>query len=159
MITSLNLLAGIAALLYTLDSNYFMGAIMVLVAVVMDGLDGKVARWLGSSSELGKQLDSLSDLVSFGVAPMVLMFAWQLHVLGIVGILITMLFPLCGAIRLARFNIMNISGYFVGLPITMGGALVALLVLFAENLPVMVLALIVLIIAFFMVSTIKFPKW
>lgn len=158
VITSVNLLAGVAALIYALQGSYHLGAVMVLVAAVLDGLDGRVARKMGTSSEFGKQLDSLADLVSFGVAPAILVFAWQLADLGIPGIIATMAFVLCGALRLARFNVLNISDYFVGIPITIAGSLVALLVLWASALPGAVSAFIVGFLAVMMVSRLKFPK-
>lgn len=158
MITSVNLLVGMAAMVYTLNGNYRLGAVMVLVAAVLDGLDGKVARRTGTSSDFGKQLDSLSDLVSFGVAPAILVLAWQLDKLGTPGILAAMIFTLCGALRLARFNVMNISDYFVGIPITLAGSLIALLVLVGGGLSVIVLALLVVFVALLMVSRIRFPK-
>lgn len=158
VITSFNLLAGVAALIYTMNDNYHLAAMMVLVAAVLDGLDGKVARLMGTSSEFGKQLDSLADLVSFGVAPAILVFAWQLAGLGVAGIIVAMAFTLCGALRLARFNVMNITGYFLGIPITIAGSLVALLVLYAGSLPHPVTALVVVFLAVLMVSRIRFPK-
>ncbi|KJS14783.1 MAG: CDP-diacylglycerol--serine O-phosphatidyltransferase [Peptococcaceae bacterium BRH_c4b] len=158
VITSVNLLAGMAALIYTLQDNYHLGAAMVLLAAVLDGLDGRVARKMGTSSEFGKQLDSLADLVSFGVAPAILVFAWQLADLGMLGIIATMAFVLCGALRLARFNVLNISDYFVGIPITIAGSLVALLVFWASSLPGAVSAFIVGLLAVMMVSRLKFPK-
>ena len=158
VITSVNLLAGMAALIYTLQGSYHQGAAMVLVAAVLDGLDGRVARKMGTSSEFGKQLDSLADLVSFGVAPAILVFAWQLADLGMLGIIATMAFVLCGALRLARFNVLNISDYFVGIPITIAGSLVALLVFWASSLPGAVSAFIVGLLAVMMVSRLKFPK-
>ena len=158
VITSVNLLAGMAALIYTLQDNYHLGAAMVLLAAVLDGLDGRVARKMGTSSEFGKQLDSLADLVSFGVAPAILAFAWQLADLGMLGIIATMAFVLCGALRLARFNVLNISDYFVGIPITIAGSLVALLVFWASSLPGAVSAFIVGLLAVMMVSRLKFPK-
>ncbi len=158
VITSVNLLAGMAALIYTLQGNYHLGAAMVLVAAVLDGLDGRVARKMGTSSEFGKQLDSLADLVSFGVAPAILVFAWQLADLGTPGIIAAMAFVLCGALRLARFNVLNISDYFVGIPITIAGSLVALLVFWPSSLPGVVSAFIVGLLAVMMVSRLKFPK-
>jgi CDP-diacylglycerol--serine O-phosphatidyltransferase len=158
VITSVNILAGVAALIYTLQGSYHLGAIMILVAAVLDGMDGKVARKMGTSSEFGKQLDSLADLVSFGVAPAILVFAWQLADLGVPGVIAVMVFVLCGALRLARFNVQNITGYFVGIPITIAGSLVAMLVLLASSLPGAASAVIVGFLGVLMVSKLKFPK-
>ena len=158
-ITSVNLLAGVAALIYTLQGSYHLGATMILVAAVLDGLDGKVARKMGISSEFGKQLDSLADLVSFGVAPAMLVFAWQLADLGMPGIAAAMAFVLCGALRLARFNVLNISGYFVGIPITLAGAFLAPVSWFADDLPDYLIMGTIVFFSIMMVSNLKIRKY
>lgn len=135
-----------------------MAAIFILVAVVLDGFDGRVARHFGITSEFGKQLDSLCDLVSFGVAPSILMFVFYLNELQFLGILITMLFPLCGALRLARFNVMKGVNYFVGIPITMGGGILALLALLGEFISLPILAFLVVFLSLAMISKFKIPK-
>jgi len=154
-----NLFFGFLALVWTLDRQYVLAAIFILVSVVLDGMDGKVARRLSVSSDFGKELDSLSDLVSFGVAPAILAYSASLQdSMGRWGLVIGAMFALCGAIRLARFNVLNISTYFVGVPITFAGGFMALLMLFAGFLPWVMVAICMLVLSYLMVSTIKVPK-
>lgn len=112
IITLTNLLLGIVSLIYTMKQDFRMSAYMILLAMILDGMDGKIARRLDASSAFGKELDSLSDLVSFGVAPAILVYASNLENLGFMGLIIALAFALCGAIRLARFNVLNITTHF-----------------------------------------------
>lgn len=154
-----NLLFGFMALIWILDKEFHLAAGMILLSVLMDSMDGKVARKLSVSSDFGKELDSLSDLVSFGVAPAILVYSAYLRSgLGIWGILIAAVFALCGAVRLARFNVLNISTYFVGVPITFAGGLMALLMLFDQFVPWVFYPIFLLILSFLMVSTFRVPK-
>lgn len=159
-----NLFFGFMALVWTLDKEFAWAAGMILLSVLMDSMDGKVARKLSVSSDFGKELDSLSDLVSFGVAPAILTYsAFLQRYLGHWGLLIAAVFALCGAIRLARFNVLNISTHFVGVPITFAGGFMALLILFTQAvhklvLPWAVYPVCMIILAFLMVSNFKVPK-
>lgn len=158
VLTGVNLAIGMLALVYSIQGKFVVGAILILIAALMDRLDGKLARKMGVCSDFGKELDSLADLVSFGVAPAVTAYLWRLEQLGMIGALVMILFVVCGALRLARFNVLNISGYFLGVPITVAGSLVALVVLFAGPLHVVVDAAILVALAGLMVSSIKLPK-
>ncbi|WP_437965712.1 CDP-diacylglycerol--serine O-phosphatidyltransferase [Sorangium sp. So ce260] len=114
-------------------------ALLILFAMIFDALDGRVARMTRTESAFGRELDSLADLVSFGVAPAVLVYQWALHRLGVAGVLGGFVFAACGAIRLARFNVLAIGGaarstapprYIVGLPVTgAAGILVAIVMI------------------------------
>lgn len=154
-----NLLFGVFALVLALDQEYIQGGIMILLAGVMDYLDGKVARKLQVTSEFGKELDSLADLVSFGVAPAILAYSLQLSDWGYWGLAIALAFVMCGALRLARFNVTTFSGSFMGVPITVAGGIVALLIIYLGNLPVLVLPMAMLLLSYLMVSNIKVPKF
>lgn len=159
VVTLLNIIFGSLSLIYTLNHDYKIAAILILVAVVMDGLDGKVARKLDAESEMGKELDSLCDLVSFGVAPAILLYSQVLHQHFILlSMLVTLLFIVCGALRLARFNVLNISEYFVGIPITISGMLLAAVSLLAIYINPVIIIIIVFVLALLMVSNIKVPK-
>lgn len=159
LFTLSNLLFGFMALVWILDREFHLAAGMILLSVLMDSMDGKVARKLSVSSDFGKELDSLSDLVSFGVAPAILIYsAFLRSSLGIWGIFIAAVFALCGAIRLARFNVLNISNYFVGVPITFAGGFLALLMLFSPFIPWVLYPVSLLILSFLMVSTFRVPK-
>jgi CDP-diacylglycerol---serine O-phosphatidyltransferase len=159
-----NLFLGIVAMLLAFNGdalylNY--AAIMVIIGMVLDGLDGKLARMLNVQSEFGKELDSLSDVVTFGVAPALIMYVVLLEDMGWVGILLTGLFPVCGALRLARFNSATggNTGYFVGLPITAAGGVLATLALYHNAFPPVYLILGMLGLSYLMVSNIKYPNF
>lgn len=159
LFTLANLLFGVFALVLALDQEYIRGGLMILLAGVMDYLDGKVARKLQVSSDFGKELDSLADLVSFGVAPAILAYALQLSNYGYLGLAISLVFVMCGALRLARFNVTSFTGSFMGVPITVAGGIVALLVISLGKLPVLVLPLVMLLLSWLMISKIKVPKF
>jgi len=158
VITGANLVVGMLAVIYAVQERFVTGAILILVAALLDRFDGKLARKLGTNSEFGKELDSLADLVSFGVAPALTAYLWKLYDLGTPGILLLILFVLCGALRLARYNVMNVTGHFLGMPITIAGSFVAIIVLAAGQSPAYVSGLLVFILALLMISSIKIPK-
>lgn len=158
-ITLMNIIFGSFSLIYTVHGDYTIAAVFIILAVVMDGLDGKVARRLDIMSLFGKELDSLCDLVSFGVAPAILIYMQVLDPFAYsLGIIVVVFYIVCGAFRLARFNVLNISDYFVGIPITLAGALVALVSLLAARLPGSLIFAIILLLAILMVSNFKVPK-
>lgn len=159
IITLTNLLLGIVSLIYTMEREFTMSALMILLAMILDGMDGKLARRLDASSAFGKELDSLSDLVSFGVAPAILVYASKLESLGFIGLIIALAFALCGAIRLARFNVLNITTHFLGIPITAAGSFMALMVLLAGKIPFLSYPIIMVALSYLMISNIKFPKY
>ena len=104
MLTILGLCAGLTAIRYALDHRFELAVILIVVAVVLDGLDGRSARMLNLTSKLGAELDSLADFLSFGVAPAVLTYLWTLHEVKAIGWALALLFATCCALRLARFN-------------------------------------------------------
>lgn len=159
-ITLINIIFGSLSLIQTLERNYLMAAIFILLAVFMDGIDGRVARKFNVMSDIGKQLDSLCDLVSFGVAPAILIYSQLLYDLPLsLGVAAALVYIMCGAFRLARFNVLNISDYFVGLPITLAGFLMALLSLLASALNGYLALLLVLFLSYMMVSKVQIPKY
>ena len=154
-----NLFFGFLAIIWTMNGDYYVAAGLIILSVLMDSMDGKVARKLSVSSDFGKELDSLCDVVSFGVAPAVLTYKVLLEThMGVWGLLLAAAFALCGAVRLARFNVLNITTHFLGVPITFAGGLMALLVLFHKNLPWVIFPVALAVLAFLMVSTVKVPK-
>ena len=117
------------------SASFHASASLIALAVFLDGFDGRVARWVKGESEMGVQLDSLSDFLTFGVAPAVLAYAWGLHTLGVAGLLIAFLFAAAAMLRLARFNVhaetevaTGPPRFFQGLPAPMAGMSVALLI-------------------------------
>lgn len=168
-ITAFNLLSGFLALIFTSEQNFQLAAVMIFAAAIFDLIDGIVARLLKTASQFGVELDSLADIVSFGAAPAFLIYSFQFHKLGIVGIFLSCLLLIFGALRLARFNsqIENIEtkGDFKGLPIPLSAITIALFVyyLFNKNIePLYSISIpLVLILSLAMISNIKysaFPK-
>ena len=158
ILTGANLAIGMISMTYAIQGRFALAALLVLVAALLDRFDGKVARKIGASSEFGKELDSLADMVSFGVAPAIIAYLWKLNILGVLGIAIMVLFVLCGALRLARFNILNVGEYFLGIPITIAGSMIALMILLAGKMHVLVDAALVVLLSLMMLSSIKIPK-
>ncbi|AGA69548.1 CDP-diacylglycerol--serine O-phosphatidyltransferase [Desulfitobacterium dichloroeliminans LMG P-21439] len=154
-----NLFFGFLAIIWTMNGNYQVASGLIILSVLMDSMDGKVARKLSVSTDFGRELDSLCDVVSFGVAPAILTYKVLLEGhMGFWGVLLAAAFALCGAVRLARFNVLNITTHFVGVPITFAGGLMALLVLFYQSLPWIVYPIALALLAFLMVSSFKVPK-
>ena len=158
-LTAANLWLGVFAIINTIGGNFTLAAIYILVAAVLDGLDGKAARKLDATSEFGKQLDSLCDLVSFGVAPAILVYTLALEPFRIPAIVLTAVYITAGAFRLARFNILNVTTHFIGIPITIAGAILAVLVLFGSDLSPLIFGGVTLLLSVLMVSNLNTPKF
>ncbi|SHJ92625.1 CDP-diacylglycerol---serine O-phosphatidyltransferase [Hathewaya proteolytica DSM 3090] len=160
-LTFSNLTLGIISILMTIKENYFISSIAVLSAALIDRYDGKIARFFDASSEIGKELDSLADLVSFGVAPSILLyFIYNFENLGIISYALIIVFPICGAYRLAKFNISTFDNVYTGIPITVAGAALALYCLLTYNTPlhICISITVFLLLAYLMVSKVKFKK-
>lgn len=128
LITTMNMFSGFFAIIQAIKGDFVLAAYAIVAAAVFDQLDGRVARLTHSMSKFGAEYDSLCDLVSFGVAPSVMLYLWALQPLGRLGWLVSFLFTACGGLRLARFNVQaNIveKAYFQGLPIPMAAGIVA----------------------------------
>lgn len=168
-ITSLGLMSGFYSIVSSINGHFEVAAVMIAIAFVCDGLDGRVARASRTSSEFGVELDSLSDMVAFGVAPAVIAYSWALKPLGGVGIVIAGMFVVCGALRLARFNIQTGTtdkNRFVGLPIPGAAAMIAGMSLaysyFELNSPrtlCTVAAPITLALGLLMISRVPYPSF
>lgn len=125
------LFAGFYAIIAAMKGHFEDAAIAVFIAMVMDTLDGRVARLTHTQTEFGAQLDSLSDMVSFGVAPAIILYTWGLNTLGKIGWLITFVYAACVALRLARFNVQHAvmdKRYFRGLPCPLPAAVMVSLI-------------------------------
>lgn len=159
--TLANLIFGLFALVMIYNGKRDWAAVFVVMGMLFDGFDGRLARLLKVSSEFGKQLDSLSDLVTFGVAPAMLAYTSSLHQLGKPwGMLAILPFPLMGALRLARFNLdTSEDGFFVGIPITLAGGLLSLILLWKPDHNVWFVLAVVLILAWLMISTFRYPDF
>lgn len=159
------LFCGFYAILASFKGHFVYAAWGILIANIFDGLDGWVARLTNSTTKFGVELDSLSDLIAFGVAPAVLLYSWGLQPFGRVGWGAAYLFVICGALRLARYNVQmgtSESKAFVGLPIPGAGTVVASLVLFYSEVwgnlsdRSYVVLLLTILLAALMVSTFRF---
>lgn len=160
-LTALNLVLGMCSIISTFHGSFYQAALFIVAAMISDGLDGRVARYLNVSSEFGKELDSLCDLASFGVAPAILAYAFLLKDFGIIGYIAAAFFATCGALRLARFNVNTgtVKGYFMGLPIPAAGCVVATFVMLGFKPAGWIFPVLVAIFAYLMVSTIKYPDF
>ena len=169
LLTPGNLFCGLYAIMAVFGANYVKAAIAILVALIFDMLDGQSARWTKTTSQFGIEYDSLADLVSFGVAPGMLIYSWALSSYGLVGLAVVFAFVGCGALRLARYNVLAATAdnrHFLGLPIPAAAATIASLMLLDHHIlrmgrevkPVLIL-IVTFVLAFLMVSTIKYTKF
>jgi CDP-diacylglycerol--serine O-phosphatidyltransferase len=165
LITTGSLFAGFYAIVAAMDGRFYAAAWAILIAMILDGLDGRIARMTKSTSGFGVQYDSLADLVAFGVAPGILAYLWALKDFKQFGWAAAFLFVVCGALRLARFNVQQGSfdpRYFNGLPIPAAAMMVAATVAFYHELGEMapegsrfILGM-MYVLSFLMVSNVKY---
>ena len=158
LITLCNMSFGGAAIMATLHEYYSYSVLFIFIAAFLDRYDGKVARKYNQESDLGKQLDSMGDIISFGVAPALLMYSVALSDFGVVGMFMAVLYIVCGAFRLARFNVQEATGFFVGLPITAAGTLLTFSYFFVQNIASVSYMFIFPVLAILMVSTFTLKK-
>jgi CDP-diacylglycerol--serine O-phosphatidyltransferase len=158
VITLTNLSLGGFAIIFCIHGNLRLSLLLIFIAALADRFDGMVARKFNIESELGKQLDSMGDIISFGVAPALLLYQGILNEFGGPGTFFAVLYIACGAFRLARFNITESNGYFTGMPITAAGCLATLSFLAIPYLPPVTFLFIMIILSFLMVSTFKLKK-
>ena len=130
ILTLVGVCVGLSSIKFALDSKYELAIIAIVFAAIMDGLDGRIARLIKGTSKVGKELDSLTDVISFGVAPAFIMYFWSLNSLGKFGWLLCLIYVVCVALRLARFNVNSVEepswrdNFFEGVPSPAGGILV-----------------------------------
>jgi CDP-diacylglycerol--serine O-phosphatidyltransferase len=139
MLTLIGVCIGLTSIRFALDGRYEFAIIAIIIAAVIDGLDGRIARLIKGTSKVGKELDSLTDMISFGVAPAFIMYFWKLNELGRFGWLVCLIYVICVALRLARFNV-NTGGepswrdnFFEGVPSPAGGILVLTPLIFSMS--------------------------
>ncbi len=172
LFTAMNMFCGFLSVINSAQNNYIYSAWLIIIAAIFDALDGMMARLTKSSSELGVELDSLSDVVSFGTAPAFLIYKTYLYQFNSIGVLISSLLLIAGGFRLARFNVQLVGfdkSYFKGLPIPSSGITISAFVLayyrhgegFSAPYSAIIIPL-VLVLSYLMVSTIKYdtlPKF
>ena len=130
MLTLIGVCIGLTSIRFALDDRFELAIVAIIIAALIDGLDGRIARLIKGTSKVGKELDSLTDMISFGVAPAFIMFFWKLNTLGKFGWLLCLIFVICVALRLARFNVNSNQepswrdNFFEGVPSPAGGILV-----------------------------------
>jgi CDP-diacylglycerol---serine O-phosphatidyltransferase len=166
--TSLNLFCGFFAIIAAVDGKFTAAACAIFIAGLFDNLDGKIARATNTTSQFGVEYDSLADLISFGLAPAMMIYLWALRPMGRMGWLAGFLFMACGALRLARFNtqVGTISSKnFIGLPIPAAAGMNAATVLFcykmdwSQSVNPFVILVMLYMLSFLMVSTIKYNSF
>lgn len=161
MFTLGNLYCGFLSIGFAANGEYKNAAILILIGMMLDSMDGRLARMLNADSTLGKELDSLADIVTFGAAPAFLVYYTCFIQYGMLGFAITGLFPLFGAYRLARFNISagkSSLKYFIGVPITAAGGILTILTLFGDRIPNIIIAVVFTALCFLMVSRLRIPS-
>ena len=137
MLTLIGVCIGLSSIKFALDAKYSISVIAIIFAALIDGLDGRIARLIRGTSKVGKELDSLTDVISFGVAPAFVMYFWSLNQLGKFGWLLCLIYVVCVTLRLARFNISSNAepswkdNFFEGVPSPAGGILVLMPLIFS----------------------------
>jgi len=135
--TLIGVCIGLSSIKFAFDERFEVSILAIIVAAVIDGLDGRIARLIKGTSRVGKELDSLTDVISFGVAPAFIMYFWKLNELGRLGWLICLIYVVCVALRLARFNVNSDKepswrdNFFEGIPSPAGGVLVLMPLVFS----------------------------
>ena len=170
MLTLIGVCIGLTSIRFALDERYEFAIVAIIIAAVIDGLDGRIARLIKGTSKVGKELDSLTDMISFGVAPAFIMYFWKLNELGRFGWLICLIYVICVALRLARFNV-NTGGepswrdnFFEGVPSPAGGILVLTPLIFSmSSIELFKIDYAIIVPIFFIVTSFllisKFPSY
>jgi len=170
MLTLIGVCIGLTSIRFALDEKFEFAIIAIIFAALIDGLDGRIARLIKGTSKVGKELDSLTDMISFGVAPAFIMYFWKLNTLGRFGWLVCLIYVICVALRLARFNVNSNQdpswkdNFFEGVPSPAGGILVLTpLIISLTDFNYIQLNYDVLVPAFFIVTSLllisKFPSY
>ncbi len=170
MLTLIGVCIGLTSIRFALDGKFEFAIIAIIFAALIDGLDGRIARLIKGTSKVGKELDSLTDMISFGVAPAFVMFFWKLDTLGRFGWLVCLIYVICVALRLARFNVNSNQepswrdNFFEGVPSPAGGILVLTpLIISLTNFNYIELNYDIVVPAFFITTSLllisKFPSY
>jgi CDP-diacylglycerol--serine O-phosphatidyltransferase len=170
MLTLIGVCIGLTSIRFALDGKFEFAIIAIIFAALIDGLDGRIARLIKGTSKVGKELDSLTDMISFGVAPAFIMYFWKLNTLGRFGWLVCLIYVICVALRLARFNVNSNQepswrdNFFEGVPSPAGGILVLTpLIISLTNFNFIQLNYNIIVPAFFITTSLllisKFPSY
>ena len=170
MLTLIGVCIGLSSIRFALDGKFEFAVVAIILAAIIDGLDGRIARLIKGTSKVGKELDSLTDMISFGVAPAFIMYFWKLNTLGRFGWLLCLIYVICVALRLARFNVNTgqapswKDNFFEGVPSPAGGILVLTpLIVSLSGFDLFQLNYEIIVPAFFIVTSFllisKFPSY
>jgi CDP-diacylglycerol--serine O-phosphatidyltransferase len=167
LFTAASIFSGIFSIISAVNGNFERAAWLIMLSLIFDGLDGRIARLTNSCSKFGVEFDSLADMVAFGVAPALLMYLYVGCEFGRFGIVASALFVIFGAIRLARFNVMTISSepsVFIGVPIPTAAVFISLLVLLSNKYGFhndygLAILLLSILVSLLMVSNIRYPSF
>ena len=170
MLTLIGVCIGLTSIRFALDGRFEFAIIAIILAAVIDGLDGRIARLIKGTSKVGKELDSLTDMISFGVAPAFIMYFWKLNTLGRFGWLVCLIYVICVALRLARFNVNSEQvpswrdNFFEGVPSPAGGILVLTPLIFSlTNFNFFQINYEIVVPSFFIITSLllisKFPSY
>ena len=170
ILTLIGVCIGLTSIRFALDGKFEFAIIAIILAALIDGLDGRIARLIKGTSKVGKELDSLTDMISFGVAPAFIMYFWKLNTLGRFGWLVCLIYVICVALRLARFNVNSSQdpswrdNFFEGVPSPAGGILVLTpLIISITNFDYILLNYDIIVPTFFIVTSLllisKFPSY
>ena len=170
MLTLIGVCIGLTSIRFALDGKFEFAIIAIIFAALIDGLDGRIARLIKGTSKVGKELDSLTDMISFGVAPAFIMYFWKLSTLGRLGWLLCLIYVICVALRLARFNVNSNQepswrdNFFEGVPSPAGGILVLTpLIISLTNFNYININYNIIVPAFFIITSLllisKFPTY
>jgi len=170
MLTLIGVCIGLTSIRFALSGEFHLAIIAIIFAALIDGLDGRIARLIKGTSKVGKELDSLTDMISFGVAPAFIMYFWKLSTLGRLGWLLCLIYVICVALRLARFNVNSNQepswrdNFFEGVPSPAGGILVLTpLIISLTNFNLIQLNYDIIVPAFFITTSLllisKFPTY
>ncbi len=170
MLTLIGVCIGLTSIRFALDGRFEFAIVAIILAAIIDGLDGRIARLIKGTSKVGKELDSLTDMISFGVAPAFIMYFWKLNTLGRFGWLVCLIYVICVALRLARFNVNSgqepswRDNFFEGVPSPAGGILVLTpLILSMTNFEFITINYDIVVPIFFIVTSLllisKFPSY
>jgi len=165
--TAASIFAGIYSMISAVEGKFVMAAWMVLLSLIFDGLDGRVARLTNTCSRFGVEFDSLADIVAFGATPAMLLYLYAGHDFGRFGIMASALFVIFGGIRLARFNVMSGQSepsVFIGVPIPTAAVFISVLVLLYQKYSILAeyklfILISALVVAVLMVSNIRYPSF
>ena len=170
MLTLIGVCIGLTSIRFALDGRFEFAIVAIILAAVIDGLDGRIARLIKGTSKVGKELDSLTDMISFGVAPAFIMYFWKLNTLGRFGWLVCLIYVICVALRLARFNVNSEQvpswrdNFFEGVPSPAGGILVLTPLIFSlTNFNFFQINYEIVVPSFFIITSLllisKFPSY